>query len=95
MFAAVCCDLASSEHIEKIGVLLSQYGFQKIQNDLYEHKAINEEYLTRLKKDIDRHTDYYDIIRIYQYPMENTLVITSLKQKKWRKLVVKIDKTLY
>jgi CRISPR-associated protein Cas2 len=94
MFVAVCCDLSSSDHQNSIGVLLSQYGFQKIQNTLYEHTAINDEYLTRLKKDLDRQTDYYDIIRMYQYPVENTLVITSLKQKKWRKLVVKVDKAV-
>ncbi len=93
MFVAVCCDLSSSEHQKSIGVLLSQYGFQKIQNTVYEHTAINEEYVTRLKKDLDRYTDYYDIIRIYQYPVENTLAITSLKQKKWRKLMVKVEKT--
>jgi CRISPR-associated protein Cas2 len=89
MFVAVCCDLSNSEHQENIGLLLSQYGFQKVQHTVYEHTAINEEYLKRLKKDIDRITDSYDIIRMYQYPMENTLVITTLKQKKWRKLVVK------
>ena len=93
MFTAVCCDLASSDHQEKVAALLMQYGFQKMQNALYEHTGINAQYLSRLKKDIDRHTDYYDIIRIYQYPLENTLVITSLKQKKWRKLVVKLEKT--
>ena len=92
MFVAVCCDLSSSEHQKSIGVLMSQYGFQKVQQAVYEHTAINDEYLTRLKKDIDRHTDSYDIIRMYQYPMENTLVITTLKQKKWRKLVVKPSK---
>jgi len=93
MFVAICCDLSNSEHQESIGVLLSQYGFKKVQHAVYEHTAINDEYLTRLKKDIDRQTDYYDIIRMYQYPMENTLVITTLKQKKWRKLVVKALKT--
>ena len=74
-------------------MLLSQYGFQKVQQGVYEHTSINDEYLIRLKKDIDRHTDSYDIIRMYQYPMENTLVITTLKQKKWRKLVVKPSKS--
>jgi len=42
-----------------------------------------------LKRDIDRLTDSYDAVRIYQYPLENTLQISTLKDKKWRKLIVR------
>jgi CRISPR-associated protein Cas2 len=33
-------------------------------------------------------TDSYDSLRFYQYPMESTLVISELREKKWRKTVV-------
>jgi hypothetical protein len=33
-------------------------------------------------------TDSYDSQRFYQYPMEDTLVVSILKEKKWRKTVV-------
>ena len=36
-------------------------------------------------------TDSYDSLRIYQYPLEDTLVVSSLKEKKWRKLVLTVE----
>jgi CRISPR-associated protein Cas2 len=89
MFVSVCCDLSSSDHEQSVAVLLKQYGFAKVQADVYEHTSINDEYVKRLKRDIDRLTDSYDTVRIYQYPLENTLQISTLKDKKWRKLIVR------
>jgi CRISPR-associated protein Cas2 len=89
MFVSVCCDLSSSDHEQSVAALLKQYGFAKIQAKVYEHTAINDEYVKRLKRDIDRLTDSYDAVRIYQYPLENTLQISTLKDKKWRKLIVR------
>ena len=43
----------------------------------------------RLKKDLDRIADSYDSIRFYQFPVEGTFAITILKEKKWRRLIVK------
>ena len=65
-----------------------EYGFQKVHEGLYESLTINEIGLLRLKRELDRLTDSYDSLRFYQYPMENTLVISVLKEKKWRKTVV-------
>ena len=45
--------------------------------------------LSRLKKDLDGIADSYDSVRLYQYPVEGTLAITILKEKKWRRLIVK------
>ena len=70
--------------------LLISYGFTKVMKDLYESTLITETALTRLKRDLDRATDSYDSIRVYQYPMQDTLVITSLKENRWRKLVVQM-----
>ncbi len=86
---AVCCDLSSSDHEKQIAALLKQYGFTKSQEHVYEHTSINEEYTKRLKRDIDRLTDSYDNVRIYQYPLDDTLQISTLKDKKWRKLIVR------
>lgn len=88
MFVAISCDFANDDHRESISDLLFQYGFKQILKYLFESRSIDESSLASLKKDIDRHTDYYDSIRIYQYPVENTLVISSLESKKWRKMKV-------
>jgi CRISPR-associated protein Cas2 len=82
MFVSVCCDLSSSDHEQSVAVLLKQYGFAKVQADVYEHTSINDEYVKRLKRDIDRLSDSYDSVRIYQYPLENTLQISTLKDTK-------------
>jgi CRISPR-associated protein Cas2 len=88
MFVAVACDPGSEDHHAAVHATLLQYGFQKIQRNLYESLTINEQGLMRVKKELDRLTDSYDTLRFYQYPMESTLVISVLKEKKWRKLVV-------
>jgi CRISPR-associated protein Cas2 len=86
MFVAVACDFSNPDHRDSICDLLLQYGFKKVLGGLFESTGIDDSTLTRLKIDIDRNTDSYDTIRIYQYPMENTLVVTSLEKKKWVKL---------
>ena len=88
MFVSVMCDIATDDHRIAVQRLLKQYGFSKIQRDLYESTSIGNTALTRLKKDIDRVIDSYDTIRFYQFPMDDTFVITSLREKKWRKLAV-------
>lgn len=67
---------------------MQEYGFKKVHEGLYESLRINEQGLLRLKRELDRLTDSYDCLSFYQYPMENTLVISVLKGKKWRKTVV-------
>jgi len=89
MFVSVALDLGSEDSRIKVADLLKQYGFRKIQNALFETTSLNEKNLARLKVDMDRLTDYYDLIRIYQYPVEETLVITSLEGKKWKRLVTR------
>ena len=74
-----------------MGNLLLQYGFRKLQQNLYESAVISEKSLLRLKKELDGLTDSYDSLRIYQYPLEETLVVSSLKEKKWRKLVLTVE----
>jgi CRISPR-associated protein Cas2 len=91
MFVAVACDLSNEDRLGSVGNLLLQYGFRKLQQNLFESAAISEKSLTRLKKELDGLTDSYDSLRIYQYPLEETLVVSSLKDKKWRKLVLTVE----
>ena len=92
MFLAVACDLDNEDHLQRVHSTLTEYGFKKIQEGLYESLTINEQGLLRLKRELDRLTDSYDSLRFYQYPMDGTLVISELKEKKWRKTVVSTNR---
>jgi CRISPR-associated protein Cas2 len=89
MFVAVAAEFASDDHRKAGYLLLGQYGFRKALRDVYESTGCSEAALNRLKKDLDRIADSYDSIRLYQYPVDGTLAITVLKEKKWRRLIVK------
>lgn len=89
MFVAVACEFASDDHRNSAYGLIGQYGFKKVQEDVFESAALSETALNRLKKDLDGIADSYDSLRLYQYPVEGTLAITILKEKKWRRLIVK------
>ena len=91
MFVAVVSDVSTDDHRLAVQRLLVQYGFNKVMKDVYESTSITDTALTRLKRDIDRATDFYDTIRLYQYPSQDTLVISSLKENKWRRLVVRTE----
>ena len=92
MFVAVACDLGSEDHQERVYASLVEYGFKKVHEGLYESLRINDNGLLRLKRELDRLTDSYDSLRFYQYPMDGTLVISELKEKKWRKTVVSTNR---
>lgn len=87
MFVAIACDLGTAEHRESVNRLLLDYGFKKAQEGLYESAAAGQRQLLQLKKELDRLTDSYDSLRLYQFPMEGTLVVSSLQAKRWRKLI--------
>jgi CRISPR-associated protein Cas2 len=89
MFVAVACEFANDDHRKSGYDLLTQYGFRKVLKDAFESTALSETAVNRLKKDLDRVADSDDSIRLYQYPVEGTLVITVLKEKKWRRLIVR------
>ena len=55
--------------------------------------SVSEERLLALKKDIDRVTDYYDTLRIYQYPVQGVMAITELSKKKWRKMLMRMSES--
>ncbi len=89
MFVSVSYSLDVDDNAKELDNLLGLYGFSEVHKGLWESTKIKEKYLSRLKRDIDRKTDYYDTVRLYQYPLEGYLVLTSLKYKRWTRMVVK------
>jgi len=92
MFVAVICDPGSEDSRSALYALLPQYGFEKVQRACYESTQIDERRLSSLKREIDKVTDYYDVIRIYQYPLEGMFALTTLKNNKWRRIVFRPPK---
>ena len=88
MFVAVTCECSSDDHKLAVFDVLRQYGFKMVLQDVHESTSISETTLNRLKRDLDRVTDSFDVIRLYQFPIEGTLAITALKEKKWRRFKV-------
>ncbi|MCR5219131.1 CRISPR-associated endonuclease Cas2 [Treponema sp.] len=85
MFVSVIVEPGGMDSAKSLVNILTMYGFKKIQRSCWECMSINEETVSSLKKDVDRVTDYYDKIRMYQFPVNGLFVITELKQKKWKK----------
>jgi CRISPR-associated protein Cas2 len=94
MYVSIAVDPGSEERARELASLLGQYGFEKVQRGLWESTVISRNTLTRVKRDLDRVTDAFDRIRFFQYPLEGTLVLSSLKDKKWRRLVARGGETV-
>lgn len=89
MFVSVVCDMGSEDSRSALYNLLPQYGFERVQKACFECSSMNDKLLASLKRDIDRITDSYDTVRLYQYPVEGTLAMTVLKDNKWRRIIVR------
>jgi len=89
MFVSIVCEFSNDDHKKFLYDLFLQYGCKRIMEHLYESVTMTEKALLRLKRDIDRHTDGYDRVRIYQYPMEGGFVISNLYDNRWRRTIVK------
>ena len=89
MFVAIAVDPGSLERAKELADLLAQYGFKMVQRGLWESSTISSDTLNRIKRDLDKATDGFDRLRFFQFPMEGTLVLSSLKDKKWRRMVAK------
>jgi CRISPR-associated protein Cas2 len=68
MFVAVSCDLASDDQRRTVYLMLEQYGFPGSMGRSTSATDLTETCWRRLKRDIDRVTDSYDSLRLYQYP---------------------------
>lgn len=89
MFVAVSYDVSDDDKERGMESLLREYGFEKRHRYLWETVKLKERYLARLKRDIDRYTDSYDNVRLYQYPIEGDFVLTALDNKRWKRIVIK------
>jgi CRISPR-associated protein Cas2 len=87
MFVSIAIDPGSEGRGKELADLLGQYGFKRMQRFLWESTTVSADTLNRLKRDLDKATDGFDKLRFFQYPMEGTLVLSSLRDKKWRRLV--------
>ena len=90
MFVSVAVDPGSEERAKELADLLARYGLEKVQRGLWESPLVATTTLDSLKRDLDRATDAYDRIRIYQYPVDGVLVISGMREKKWRRLVARV-----
>ena len=82
-------DPGGEESAVHLSELLTFHGFERVQRACWESSTVNEKQLIDLKREIDRVTDYYDVIRIYQYPVKGLLAISTLVKKKWRKILIR------
>jgi CRISPR-associated protein Cas2 len=89
MFVAAVCEYSGEDHRETVMQLLQQYGFHRVYENLFESFTIKEQTLSRLKRDLDRATDSFGGFRFYQFPLEETLTITELAKKKWKRILLK------
>ena len=94
MFVSVIIDPGGEESASHLSELLTFHGFERMQRVCWESVTVNEKQLISLKREIDRVTDYYDVVRIYQYPVEGVLAISTLAKKKWRKLLIRPPKEM-
>ena len=89
MFVYVLLDPSSMDSAKSLSSVFTHFGFKKIQRACWESTAVSSEIFNNLKKEIDRVTDYYDVIRIYQFPVEGSFAVTELAKKKWKRCVLK------
>ncbi|MDA8410329.1 MAG: CRISPR-associated endonuclease Cas2 [Treponema sp.] len=89
MFVSIMADMGSEDSRAALYNLLPQYGFERVQKACFESASIRDRDLAALKREIDRITDSYDRLRIYQFPVDGTLAITILKDNKWKRVVLR------
>jgi len=85
MFVSVVLDPGGIDSAKALVSVLRQFGFRKIQRACWESMNITELQFDKLKREIDRVTDYYDTLRIYQFPLRGFFAVTELSRKKWRR----------
>lgn len=88
MFVSVVLDPGGMDSAKSIAAILARYGFEKKQRACWESMKINDVQLSSLKREIDSVTDYYDRLRMYQFPVGVNFAITELVHKKWQRCVL-------
>lgn len=91
MFVGLFVSVLDEDAKHKVAKIVINYGFKKIQDDLFESYSIREKDLNKLKVDIAPFLSYDDQVRFYQYPIENGFKVTVYKERKWKRLSFKSD----
>ena len=99
MYVCIALDPSTEDRARELADLLAQYGFKKVQRGLWESASVSPGTLARVKRDLDKATDGFDKLRFFQFPMDGTLVLSSLRDKKWRRMVardleIELDKAI-
>ena len=89
MFVSVVLDPGGCDTAQSLASVLTHYGFRKIQRACWESDEVGVMQLAHLKHEIDRVTNYYDTVRMYQYPVNGAFAVTELHRKKWRRCIFK------
>lgn len=85
MFVSVILDPGSTDNANALSAILVNYGFKKVQRACWENAKIDDDHLADLKRDIDNSTNYYDTVRIYQFPVDGMFAVTEMRNKKWKR----------
>ncbi len=88
MFIAISVDLVTDDSQIKADRVMKEYGLKKIQKNLYESFEFPSKSLGNLKKDLTDCLDMDDLLRLYQYPLENSFKISYIENKKWKRLSI-------
>lgn len=89
MFVSVILDPGGEESARNLAEILVTWGFEKVQRACWESPAVSDQTLIQIKQEIDRVTDYYDSVRLYQFPVDGLLAVTILSKKRWKRVVVR------
>ena len=89
MFVSVVLDPGGEDSARQLAEILVTWGFEKVPRACWESASISDATLAKLKQEIDRVTDYYDSVRLYQFPVDGLMAITVLSKKKWKRVVVR------
>ena len=88
MFVGIAVDFVTDDSKIKVDQILKEYGLKKIQINLYESFEFLSRRLGNLKKDITDCLDMDDLLRLYQFPLENSFKISYVENKKWKRLSI-------
>ena len=91
MFVSVVLDPGGVDSANSLALVLTHYGFRKIQRACWESSSVGVLQLAQLKREIDRVTNYYDTVRLYQYPVKGMFAITEMHRKKWRRCLFRSE----
>jgi CRISPR-associated protein Cas2 len=89
MFVSIVVDPGGMDSAKALSLVLTRFGFKKVQRACWENVQVTERRLTDLKRELDRATDYYDMLRMYQYPVNGMFAVTELSKKKWKRCLLR------